>query len=299
MELHTSMTLADKDPSSFAYALMGTPGYSARIRGEAAQLFRCTPVPARLRTTGDCFKELPVTVDNEPKYLQPKTRVISAKGTPIACDPLSAAIYKINNQWYALTPEAEKLTAAPETIRPGLLPWGRVSATHASIYTVERQEDDVQNELSTSETGSIYTKIIIIITVTISIILLIFVLYALKSGKEKTRLLTPLQSDNAAVTKMHLLRPLHPPISIEPPQENFHEHHKAHLETHHNTYDPHENYLDVKSEISNLKQAYRSLETRINKCTPPRQTGLNWLAVASSQRCSKANEGDVTCGAST
>lgn len=72
MELITSMTIIDKDPSAFAYALRGTPGYSARMRGEAAMLFRCTPVPARLRITGDCYQELPVTVDDKPVYLQPK-----------------------------------------------------------------------------------------------------------------------------------------------------------------------------------------------------------------------------------
>ncbi|CAL1685123.1 unnamed protein product [Lasius platythorax] len=82
-------------------------------------------------------------------------------------------------------------------------------------------------------------------------------------------------------------------------QGSSHEYLSNHLESLHRTYDTYEEHLDVQSEIFNLKTAYRNLEMRINNCTSPMQAGLNKLAVASSQRRSKLNEGSVMYGAST
>lgn len=118
--LRTLMTLAYHDPASFAYSLVGTPGYSARVREEAAQIFRCIALPARRRITGDCYAELPVTIDGEPMYLQPRTRTITAKGTEKACDPLTTAMYRIKNIWHEITSDTDKI--APAVLRSSSLP---------------------------------------------------------------------------------------------------------------------------------------------------------------------------------
>lgn len=123
-EIHTLVTLAHEDPSLFAYSLLGTPGYSARIRGEAAQLYRCTLVPARIRNTEDCYVELPVTINGQPMYLRPRTRTISTKGTPTTCDSTTTSMYRINNKWITLSPEIVNLTIQPGNLQPTLLPWG-------------------------------------------------------------------------------------------------------------------------------------------------------------------------------
>ena len=231
-------------------------------------------------------------------YLQPKTRVITTKGTPIACDPLTTAIYRINNKWYILTPEANKLTTAPEIIQPGLLPWGRDSATRTSSYAAEEQKFDAQTSRLPSETTSIYTKIIAAIIIIIIIMLIITVLYVLKSGERKRHLSYPPQFSETAAVKTQTRCPRHAPDDADPPRGSLHEHRNSHLEALHRAYDSHENRLDLASEISNLKDAYRILDIRINNCISPTRAGLNKLAVASSQRCSQSNEGGVTYGAS-
>ncbi|CAL1672865.1 unnamed protein product [Lasius platythorax] len=289
------MTIADKDPSLFAYALMGTPGYTARIRGEAAQLLRCTPVPARLRTTGDCFKELPVTVDDKPKYLQPKTRIITSKGTEIPCDPLSTAIYKIKDQWYTLTPEAEKLSSISEVIRPGLLPWGREFTAPHSRHSPDKLEDNAQNDQSIDKNTTPHISLSKVIIICLILILAVIAV----AQKSRNHSAMQLQSRDAVIARMQSRHPYYAPDDADLSQRSSHEHLSNHLESLHRTYNTYEEHLDIQSEIFNLKAAYRNLEMRINNCTSPMQAGLNKLAVASSQRRSKLNEGGVTYGAST
>ncbi|CAL1680953.1 unnamed protein product [Lasius platythorax] len=133
------MMLAYQDPILLAYALKGTPGYSARIRGEAAQLYRCTSVPVLLRATEDCFQELPITINGHPAYLQPRTRIITFKGTRIACDPATAAMYRLNNVWYTFLEEAERAVDLPTLFDIKTLPWGRLQVIPADD-SVEKGE---------------------------------------------------------------------------------------------------------------------------------------------------------------
>lgn len=125
-ELRSAMLLAYQDPSSLAYALKGVPGFSARIRGETIQLYRCTAVPVILRATEACFQELPVTLNGHPMYLQPRTRIITRSGTRIACDPIAAAIYRLNNVWYTFSTETERVDEPPALLNPAMLSWGQL-----------------------------------------------------------------------------------------------------------------------------------------------------------------------------
>jgi len=128
--------------------------------------------------------------------------------------------------------------------------------------------------------------------------LIITVLYVLKSGERKRHLSYPPQFSETAAVKTQTRCPRHAPDDADPPRGSLHEHRNSHLEALHRAYDSHENRLDLASEISNLKDAYRILDIRINNCISPTRAGLNKLAVASSQRCSQSNEGGVTYGAS-
>lgn len=60
-ELRSAMLYTYQNPDTFAYAITSGPGYSVFIRGEAAQLFRCTLVPVQRRQAGSCFLLLPTT----------------------------------------------------------------------------------------------------------------------------------------------------------------------------------------------------------------------------------------------
>ena len=297
MELLTSMTIADRHPSAFAYTLRGTPGYTARMRGEAAMIFRCTPVPARLRITGDCYKELPVTVDDKPAYLQPKTREITTKGTQIACDPLTTAMYRIKNAWYSPTPEMEQLTSAPIMVHPGLLPWGRNSAAQTPESSADELESDVHVEQPTAGTTASPGNRTIILIIILCLMLIIIALATIqKSVDRKMHSPATSQSSLSAVISTPSGRLQYTLDSADPPQGASSEHIRRRLEVFHQT---HRERLDVQDELSNLRNAYRELEARINSCTMPMQIGLNRFAVAPSQNRSQSNEGGVTNGAST
>ena len=129
-ELQAALQVAHLDPDQFAYTLTGGPGYSAHIRGEAAEIFPCVPVPVQTRVTDSCFLELPILVGGEPKYLTPKTRIISATGTEIACGPETAAVFRLKNIWAQHKPCPEDI-AVPSVLNTYTHAWGRSVSTVA------------------------------------------------------------------------------------------------------------------------------------------------------------------------
>lgn len=258
-----------------AYTLTGTPGYSARLRGEALQLFRCTPVPAHLRHAGDCFQELPVTVDGKPMYLEPRTRIITNRGTQIACNYNTAAMYHLNNKWYMLLPEAELVETAPGIIPNRMLPWGR-SIDGCTDQCLERSvivDDPNTQHLRPSSQESSHNSIrlpAIIATITITIVLLIVVAVKLCGNHQIPELPTHNQpaviwnqpgyprdddneddrSDILKSTPLHstrrvelLRRPLHTSTPKDALSQERH----------------------ISAQLDNLRHTYQQLEQRINE----------------------------------
>lgn len=303
MELHTSLIMAQKDPSLFAYSFMGMPGYSAYIRGEAAQLFQCTAVPARIRTTGDCFLELPVTVNGQPMYLQPKTRTITTRGTEITCNPLATAMYRIKSQWHTLTPKPEESKTVPTPKNLVKTPWNQIIDTltiTVPMLSVHVEMITAANTQPVRENISAYIIKICTITATISTLILLSLIIVLR-----------------------IYRKWYHSPSLQQPCEytqDYRQHARKNLELHdtetsaeltYNNYRKNQEamqcayYLqqetgEMSREIYNLKTSYQDLEKRLNKCTSPMQAGFNRLTVASSRhRCSQLNEGGVTADSST
>lgn len=292
-ELHTSIIMAHRDPSLLAHTIIGMPGYSAYIRGEAAQFYKCTPVPARLRNTEDCFLELPVTIDDKPMYLQPKTRTITARGTEITCNPLATALYRIKNQWHVLAPKPEEFKHVPEALHMKAMPWGSkpdifitadTSTDEESIITEDRQHDkDTTYMIHISATPIIIWTVVLATIITI-----------IRRYKKKCYLSAQQQfcdhSKDCASSKCRFSE--HPD---EATAESTCNNHKDNAKPVHPMYQSHE-VSEMTDEIYNLKTAYQRLEMRLNKCIYPMQAGLNKLAVAPSRRCSQLNEGGVTTG---
>lgn len=285
MELHTSLTMAQKDPSLFAYSFMGMPGYSAYIRGEAAQLFQCTAVPARIRTAGDCFLELPVTVNGQPMYLQPKTRTITTRGTEITCNPLATAMYRIKNQWHTLTPKLEESKTVPAPKNLVKTPWNQIIDT----LIITGTSDDVEMITATynqpvGENRSAYIIKICIITATISTLILlslIIVPRVYKKWYHSPSLLQPCgyTQDYRQPARKNL--ELH---DAETATEITYNNYRRNKEAIQCAYYSQQETVEMSRELSNLKASYQDLEKRLNKCTSPMQAGFNKLTVASSQR---------------
>jgi len=149
LELRVAMQFAHLDPSLFAYAVTGGPGHSAHIRGEAAQLFPCIPMPVQMRSTGNCFKELPITVNDAPMYLSPRTRAITATGTEVACMPETATIFRLKNIWAQYLPHMKNISAL-EIRRASALPWGRSHTAHAFDKADDEPSMAPQRKIPTS-----------------------------------------------------------------------------------------------------------------------------------------------------
>lgn len=102
-------------PNQFAYVTTGGSGYSAHIQGEAAQLFRCTPVPVEKR---------PIAVNNASMYLTPRTHTIVATGRSRLWPGNSNNISALKNIWAQYLPHAESISASG-ILEEGTPPWGR------------------------------------------------------------------------------------------------------------------------------------------------------------------------------
>ncbi|KYN08480.1 hypothetical protein ALC62_00536 [Cyphomyrmex costatus] len=127
---HVHISFYD-NPNLFAYTLTGRIGQTARIRGEAAQLMPCTPVPVRRRPTGNCFREIPVFGPNAPMYLHPRTRVLSTTSTEIPCGDRTSSMFRIREHWYSFCPHPERIPN-PETIKTDSVTWGPFPREHDS-----------------------------------------------------------------------------------------------------------------------------------------------------------------------
>lgn len=269
LEIHTAIAMAYLDPTQLAYALTNAPRYSARIRGEAAQLYRCTPVPARIRSTEDCFQELPVTVNGNPMYLKPRTRMITSKGTKITCDPDTTAMYHLKDKWYILFPEINTAAKTPETLNEKTLPWGRKQEPlkENSKENVEKdttpinQEAPEKKKASSQPRNKSATQEIITVIIAISVGLTILTAVIIRK-KRKTKMTTTAENrkytyhyayededDESDKSSLHTISSHLETLLRRPPQnlpmdEGRHE---------------------ISSEIADLRISYRRLEERVNR----------------------------------
>lgn len=112
------MTLAVLSPPEFAFAYGGA-GYTAVTRGEVVYLARCKPVPVlpNLSSVG-CYNELPVTMNNQSRFMLPRSRVLIDVGTPVECLPDLLPKFFIDNTWLVKTAHGLVDVSAPHTISP-------------------------------------------------------------------------------------------------------------------------------------------------------------------------------------
>jgi len=294
VELRTALSTAYLDTSLFAYTLTGTPGYSIRLRGEAAQLFRCTPVPTRPRNTGECYQELPVTVNGRPMYLKPRTRVVTAEATETDCDPLTSAMYSIKNQWYVLTPALKESGQIPERIQPESLPWKSDSSDNDKDVTEGKtqalQQEEITRVFTTSKTFAIITFVCIAIGIILTLIRM--------SRKRKVQKHnSPRVVDKISVDTMtSCSHSSHIEMSATASiRQDRNDEEEMPSERYHTGY----RKWDVTAEISKLKTAYSILERKIDGFTPSMRAGIHQAHGRNASPCSQLNEGGVTYGASS
>lgn len=96
---------------------MKGPGYMAVIIGEV-QVIKCIPVEVKVRRTGKCYTELPVTMRNESYFLTPKSRILTKIGNERECSNELPTLYRIEETWVQITPEIQFRQLASDQLKP-------------------------------------------------------------------------------------------------------------------------------------------------------------------------------------
>lgn len=121
---------------------MKGPGYLAVTAGEVIHIIKCIAVTCKLRSTEECYQELPVVHQNQSLFLSPKSRILVRTGTVRDCNELIPAMYQMDGLWYKLVPRPIEALAPPE-IQPLSKPeWKYVnpsSLASSGIYS----DDDI------------------------------------------------------------------------------------------------------------------------------------------------------------
>lgn len=110
------LTLAKMYPNDFANLLMGDSGYTAVVAGEVIYLIRCTAVPVKLNPVPRCYQEIPVLVNESPKFMSSITRIIQNTGTELECSTLLMSKFKFGNRWFTID-NGLRETNTPEDLR--------------------------------------------------------------------------------------------------------------------------------------------------------------------------------------
>ena len=135
--LVNSLAIVQTQPDIFALTLMKEQGYTAIPAGEAAHILQCEAINCKPRDTDQCYLELPVTCNEEPVFLKPRTRIIVRKGTPVMCNSLINSLFQINGRWRYVSRPAE--SSPPQNIIPMTRPtWAYKSIDdfiESGIYT--------------------------------------------------------------------------------------------------------------------------------------------------------------------
>lgn len=94
------LSIAKLDAKNFGFAFFKAPGYLGTVRSEVIYLQECEPTNVTHRPTPECYQELPIWHNDEPKFMTPKSRLIVEHGEQLDCDPIMNNLYKIDSIWY-------------------------------------------------------------------------------------------------------------------------------------------------------------------------------------------------------
>ena len=77
--LANTLSIASHDPAKFVFHLKERPGFIG-ILGEVIHVSQFYAVVVSAREYTDCYNEFPVTYNREPKFLRPRTKILTNIG---------------------------------------------------------------------------------------------------------------------------------------------------------------------------------------------------------------------------
>lgn len=102
--LKNRLLLAPLSPNAVALLLQNEPGYIGTILGECLVIAKCTARVAEIRRTEQCYKQLPVTVDNKSFFISPLTHILQSRAEQVTCNEISTPMYEIGGTWIGFNP---------------------------------------------------------------------------------------------------------------------------------------------------------------------------------------------------
>ena len=100
---NTHMTDADYLDKALSYIdeLLVTQRkfFKGRIVSETLYIARYSAKIVELRSSKNCFQELPIVYKNESKFLTPLTRIIQNHGTEVDCNLKLLPTFKLEGKW--------------------------------------------------------------------------------------------------------------------------------------------------------------------------------------------------------
>lgn len=102
--LKDQLSIGATNPEEFAYTYNDyRPGMSGVKMGEVIYLFRCAAVGGIvLRSTDQCYDDIPVTWKNESWFLTPRTHILSRTGKTVPCVSAMPPMHRIDGTWVSM-----------------------------------------------------------------------------------------------------------------------------------------------------------------------------------------------------
>ncbi|AVM87273.1 putative glycoprotein [Guangdong red-banded snake chuvirus-like virus] len=116
LSLENRLALATLAPE-FIGMLTEGPGYYGRVLGEVLYIIKCVPVAVQLKYTPKCYQEIPVTYNNDTRFLSPVTHLIIPLGREIPCQAILHPKFMLGSKWYIRNPDLVE-TPSPKQLNP-------------------------------------------------------------------------------------------------------------------------------------------------------------------------------------
>lgn len=117
LALRNELAIASISPSLFAYNYFKEPGYIAIKAGEVVHVAKCKRVAVKVRSTDECYEDLPVKYKNQSMFLTPVTRILKRTSLSTECNPTLGTYYEVNGIWYLIGKQLHQ-SIKPQVLAP-------------------------------------------------------------------------------------------------------------------------------------------------------------------------------------
>ena len=83
----------------YGHLLTGAKGFLNKLAGDVFISIKCVPIPVTLRETDRCYKNLPIYVNEQPRFLETEGYTIVEHGKETPCSRIGSSTFLINQQW--------------------------------------------------------------------------------------------------------------------------------------------------------------------------------------------------------